>query len=83
MFNIPSEPLEFADGSALIEAHKPQWGALRVVAEIGSQVNVLCNGGNNGSATINVLRGETPYTYLWSTGGKTNSLTDVPAGDYF
>src|SRR5690606_25433833 len=31
-----------------------------------SQVNVSCNGGNDGSAAVVVIGGNAPYTYLWS-----------------
>jgi gliding motility-associated-like protein len=48
-----------------------------------SQVNVTCNGGNNGSATITPTGGTAPFTYTWSpnvsTAGTANNLT---AGTY-
>jgi len=31
-----------------------------------SVVNVTCNGGSNGSATVTVSGGTSPYTYLWN-----------------
>ena len=39
----------------------------------GSQTNVTCNGGNNGSATIVPSGGIGPYTYSWSPSGGTGS----------
>ncbi|MEZ4948229.1 MAG: SprB repeat-containing protein [Saprospiraceae bacterium] len=39
--------------------------------------NPLCNGVDNGKATVTVLNGTPPYTYLWSTGGMTNMITDL------
>lgn len=44
--------------------------------------NILCNGQNNGSATVNVTGGTTPYTYLWSTGATTPTISNRPAGTY-
>ncbi|MBK8848071.1 MAG: SprB repeat-containing protein [Bacteroidetes bacterium] len=41
-----------------------------------------CNGGNNGSATVNVSGGVGPYTYLWSNGNTTNAITALSAGTY-
>ena len=38
-----------------------------------SQVNVLCNGANTGTATMNVTGGNGPYTYAWSPTGGTNA----------
>ncbi|MBI5541212.1 MAG: PKD domain-containing protein, partial [Bacteroidia bacterium] len=37
-----------------------------VTSSIGSQVNVSCNGGSNGTATVAVGGGTAPYTYLWN-----------------
>lgn len=44
--------------------------------------NIPCNGQSNGSAMVNVTGGTTPYTYLWSTGTTTASITNRPAGTY-
>lgn len=48
-----------------------------------TQVNVLCFGGNNGSATANVTGGLTPYTYAWSpSGGNAATANNLIAGNY-
>lgn len=48
-----------------------------------SQVNVICNGGNNGSATINATSGTSPYTYVWSPNvSSTNTASTLTAGVY-
>ncbi|MCB0573247.1 MAG: hypothetical protein KDC61_01615, partial [Saprospiraceae bacterium] len=39
-----------------------------LVATITNTTNVLCFGGNNGSATVEATGGISPYTYLWSNG---------------
>lgn len=39
-------------------------------------------GGSTGSITVYATGGEWPYTYLWSTGGTTNALMNVPVGTY-
>ena len=53
-----------------------------LVATITSTVNPSCNGGNNGSATVEATGGTPPYTYLW-TGGQTNqTATNLPAATY-
>ena len=43
-----------------------------------------CHGDKNGSATVNVKAGSAtpPYSYLWSTGSKTNSIVNVAGGRY-
>lgn len=48
-----------------------------------SQSNISCAGSNTGSASItSVSGGTTPYTYLWSNGKTTASITELAAGDY-
>lgn len=48
-----------------------------------SQTDVSCKGGNNGTATINAIGGNPPYTYLWSPSGGTNATgTGLSAGTY-
>jgi hypothetical protein len=42
--------------------------------------NVLCNGGNNGSATVTASGGTGAYSYLWSTGGTTSVITSQTSG---
>ncbi|PIY03249.1 MAG: hypothetical protein COZ21_09945, partial [Bacteroidetes bacterium CG_4_10_14_3_um_filter_31_20] len=37
-----------------------------LISSISSQINISCNGGNNGSATVSVSGGTTIYTYLWN-----------------
>lgn len=45
--------------------------------------HVTCNGGSNGSATVNViLGGVPPYTYTWSNGQTTQTATGLSAGTY-
>ncbi|GLB50763.1 T9SS type A sorting domain-containing protein [Neptunitalea lumnitzerae] len=43
---------------------------------------VSCNGGNDGSATVTVNDGTAPYTYAWSNGATTATITGVAAGTY-
>jgi len=47
-----------------------------------SSVNVRCNGENNGSATVAVSGGKTPYKYLWSNGQTNASSSGLTAGSY-
>lgn len=41
-----------------------------------------CFGNSNGSVTTTVTGGVKPYSYLWSNGATTSSLTDLAAGEY-
>jgi aminopeptidase-like protein len=48
-----------------------------------SQVNVACNGGTTGSATVTVTGGTAPYTYAWSpSGGTAATASGLAAGTY-
>jgi gliding motility-associated-like protein len=51
-----------------------------VTATIASFTDVLCNGGNDGSATVNAGGGSAPYTYLWETGQTTATVVNFVAG---
>lgn len=52
-------------------------------ATVQSQSDVLCNGGNTGTATVNATGGTPGYTYAWSPAGGTNATgTGMTAGNY-
>jgi len=44
--------------------------------------NVLCFGGNTGSATAAGSGGDLPYTFLWSTGATTAGISNLTSGGY-
>lgn len=43
---------------------------------------IACFGDQTGSIVSNVTVGQAPYTYLWSTGANTSSVTGLAAGTY-
>ena len=47
-----------------------------------SITNVACNGGSNGTATITPAGGTPTYTYAWSNGQTTGTLTGASAATY-
>ncbi|WP_432670335.1 beta strand repeat-containing protein [Flavobacterium sp. SM2513] len=47
-----------------------------------SQTNVSCNGGSNGAAEVTVAGGSGSYTYQWSNGSTSTTLSGVQAGTY-
>lgn len=55
----------------------------KVYASLASSSNVLCNGGNDGSAFIDVTGGSTPYLFHWSQSSVTTSFSNsLQAGTY-
>lgn len=57
-----------------------QPGAITATTKVIS--NASCNGSNNGSASVTANGGATPYTYSWSDGKKTSSISSLSAGSY-
>ncbi|CAH8285920.1 putative secreted protein (Por secretion system target) [Mariniflexile fucanivorans] len=53
-----------------------------LMASITSQTNITCNGGATGAASVAATGGTAPYTYLWSNGATTASISGVDAGIY-
>ena len=52
-------------------------------SSIATSANVLCNGGNDGSATVTVNGGTAAYNYLWSpSGGVAATASNLAAGNY-
>ncbi|MCK5782799.1 MAG: SprB repeat-containing protein, partial [Flavobacteriales bacterium] len=47
-----------------------------------SQTNVTCNGGNDGTISINLTGGTYPDVILWSNGNTTGTISNLTAGTY-
>ncbi len=56
----------------------------KVIVNIDSVLNVLCNGDATGSIFTSVSGGEAPYTYSWTTNPvqSLGTATNVPAGSF-
>jgi len=47
-----------------------------------SSTDVSCNGGNDGTATVNTTNGTAPFFYAWSNGFATQSISGLTVGLY-
>ena len=47
-----------------------------------SHTDILVNGANNGTGTVQVSGGTAPYTYSWNNGASTASISNLAAGSY-
>ncbi len=66
---------------AFLETHAFN-GPPPVTAVITNSTNVLCFGGNTGSATVEAGDGTPPYTYMWNNGQTTATATNLFANTY-
>ncbi|MEA3494428.1 MAG: gliding motility-associated C-terminal domain-containing protein, partial [Bacteroidota bacterium] len=49
---------------------------------IHDSTNISCNGGNDGSITLTVSGGTTPYNYYWTSNDSTANLSGLQSGMY-
>lgn len=61
---------------------QPQDSLCNVSAVISSSTNVCCFGYTDGSATVSVSGGTSPYYYSWNNGTTTQTNTGLAAGCY-
>jgi hypothetical protein len=53
-----------------------------VIVSLEQITHVTCNGGNNGSITVEGSGGQSPYSYDWSNGGSGPTISNLTAGSY-
>lgn len=47
-----------------------------------TKTDLHCNGGNDGSASVSVTGGTAPYSYSWSNGATSSTITNLKSGKY-
>ncbi|MFM1915167.1 MAG: hypothetical protein RLZZ531_836, partial [Bacteroidota bacterium] len=65
-------------GSLTVQVTQPS----ALVGVTGVSGNVICHGGTTGSVAAQGTGGTGIYTYLWSNGSTSSTLTGIPAGIY-
>lgn len=68
--------------AAWIASLNPQCGITSPVSINTVVVNETCFGACNGSASVTITNGVGPYTYSWSNGQTTASISNLCAGNY-
>ncbi|URC11785.1 T9SS type A sorting domain-containing protein [Flavobacterium sp. B183] len=75
--------LTITDGSGCTKTQVYNILEPAAIATTITGTDVSCNGGSNGSATVNVTGGTGSYTYAWSpTGGNSATASGLPSGNY-
>jgi hypothetical protein len=70
------------DGNGCTKSASYQVTEPTVLTANGNGTNVSCYSGSNGTATVTAGGGTLPYSYLWSNGGTTASISNLTAGLY-
>ncbi len=65
-----------------IASLNPQCGSTTPMTISTTVTNETCQGSCNGSAAITVNNGTGPFTYLWSNGQTSSTLSNLCAGNY-
>jgi hypothetical protein len=88
IFTINPQTLNIISASNIITPYNdiesivwPDWCSLSFTVS-SQNTDVLCYGGNTGTATISVTDGLAPYTYIWSDGNTQSSSSSLVAGNY-
>ena len=63
-------------GTVIIPAYPP------IIPNV-TATNTTCNGTTDGTATASPVDGIAPYTYLWSNGNTTKTISNLLPGTYF
>ena len=66
--------------TAQISRSLPGGGGIPLTAAIGSEMDVSCSGGADGSAIAIAFDGTPPYSYQWSNGENEEIAINLPAG---
>lgn len=75
---VPNSP----QNAAWIASLNPQCGSTTPMTISTTVTNETCQGSCNGSAAITVNNGTGPFTYLWSNGQTSSTLSNLCAGNY-
>ncbi|MBI1224968.1 MAG: T9SS type A sorting domain-containing protein [Bacteroidetes bacterium] len=49
---------------------------------LGNLTNINCYGESNGAISVDISDGMPPFTFLWNNGATTQSISNLPAGNY-
>lgn len=70
------------DGKNCTKASSVNIAQPAVLSAIATGTNVTCKGQSNGSISLTVTGGTSPYTYSWSNGASLQNITGLVAASY-
>lgn len=74
--------VEAFDQNGCVNSLQVSLGQPSVIIANATATPVSCNGGSDGTATVNQSGGTGSYTYVWSTGGTGSTESGLSAGSY-
>ncbi|PRY39169.1 putative secreted protein (Por secretion system target) [Spirosoma oryzae] len=74
--------VQVTDNVGCVKTASTQISQPAVLVLTTANTAVKCFGGNDGTATVTASGGTAPYTYRWSNGATTASITSLTAGSY-
>lgn len=69
---IIEDAIENCSDTIIIQVVEP----LALMLSVDNQVDVTCNSGNDGIATVGVTQGTAPYSYVWTGSSSTTATAD-------
>ncbi|MBN4066147.1 SprB repeat-containing protein, partial [Candidatus Amoebophilus asiaticus] len=78
-----SYTIQVTDSNGCIASAVVTIGEPAALTPLTAQTNVSCNGSCDGTASISGSGGTPAYTYSWSTGATTTSITSLCPGTYY
>lgn len=76
-YSVTVQDVNFCQAVTSIQINQPAQLTINAVP-----APAACHGFSNGSITTNTAGGTPPFTYQWSNGSQTPSVTGLPAGTY-
>lgn len=76
--------VQVTDTAGCTQTSQVTIGSPAQIELLSNFVSPTCSNGNNGSANVSVLSGGVaPFTYQWNNGNTSETIIDIPSGEYY